>query len=85
MKNLNSVIKLTKNRTSTVGVINKEGWLRNDVTRFLAGSENVGIELGVAKGIYAKRMLDSNKFQRFYGVDICGDWHDTKEYCEALK
>lgn len=30
-------------------------------------------------------MLESNKFDRFFGVDIYGDLHDTKEYIETLK
>jgi hypothetical protein len=59
--------------------------MRHDVVSLLEGSENVGIELGVAEGIYSKRMIDSGKFARFYGVDVYGDSHDTKEYCKALQ
>ncbi len=60
------------------------GWKRHDIIQELSENNNIGIELGVAKGIYSKRMLESNKFQRFYGVDIYGDKHDTKEYIQAL-
>lgn len=85
MMNLRSVSKYASKQTPDIKVIHKDGWLRQDVASLLQGSENIGIELGVAKGIYAKRMIDSNKFQRFYGVDLYGDTHDTAEYCAALK
>jgi hypothetical protein len=45
----------------------------------------VGIELGVAKGIFSKRMIDSGKFSSYYGVDLYGDIHDINEYKETLK
>jgi SAM-dependent methyltransferase len=68
-----------------VKVVQKNGWHRHDIVKQLHGSKNIGIELGVATGIYAKRMIESNKFQRFYGVDVYGDTHDTEEYLAALK
>ena len=58
---------------------------RHDVVNFLNGQGNIGIELGVAKGIYSKRMVDSKKFSLFFGVDCYGDIHDTDEYLGALK
>jgi len=85
MMNLNSVVKFARSNTPYVKISNKDGWLRHDVTRLLHGDKNIGIELGVAKGIYARRIIESNKFKRFYGVDIYGDTHDTDEYCQALK
>jgi len=30
-------------------------------------------------------MMESRKFKKFYGVDVYGDIHDTKEYISALK
>lgn len=85
MMNLNSIAKFARSNTPAVKIVNKHGWLRHDVTRLLHGDNNIGIELGVAKGIYARRMIESKKFKRFYGVDIYGDIHDTDEYCQALK
>lgn len=83
--NLNSVFKYARKETPNAKVTYKDGWLRHDVVGLLGGSENIGIELGVAKGIYAKRMVESKKFKRFYGVDMYADTHDTAEYCAALK
>ena len=86
MLNSNSVVKYARLNTPAVKAINKEGWFRHDIVSLLDGVKNIGIELGVAKGVYAKRMIDSSKFKRFYGVDIYGDKiHDTKEYGAALK
>lgn len=58
---------------------------RNDLFNLLKGDQNIGIELGVAKGLYSKAMVDSNKFYKVYGIDRYGDHHDTKEYIDALK
>lgn len=85
MMNLNSVVEFARKNTPVVKIHYKEGWFRHDVVDLLSGNKNIGIELGVAKGIYAKRMIESNKFHRFYGVDIYGDTHDTNEYRDALK
>jgi len=84
MMNLQSVVRFAQSNTPDVKIRDKDGWLRHDITSLLSGDKNIGIELGVAKGIYARRMIESNKFKRFYGVDIYGDTHDTKEYCIAL-
>ncbi len=58
--------------------------LRHEVAGGLVGHENIGLELGVARGIFSKRMLDSGKFRLFFGVDLYGDTHDTNEYKNAL-
>lgn len=58
--------------------------LRHEVAKHLNGQDNVGIELGVAEGIFSRRMVESNKFKMFYGVDLYGDTHDTAEYIRAL-
>ena len=57
---------------------------RKDIITFLKGSDNIGIELGVAGGHYSKQMVESNKFSKVYGVDIYKDHHDTKQYLSAL-
>lgn len=62
-----------------------EDFHRQDVVQFLEGTENVGIELGVAQGIFSERMLQSGKFSNFFGVDMYADTHDTEEYKGALK
>ena len=61
---------------------------RHDVINTLQGSENIGIELGVATGIFSERMVCSGKFKLFFGVDAYTDTartHDTNQYAEALK
>ncbi|MGB1932958.1 MAG: class I SAM-dependent methyltransferase [Candidatus Puniceispirillaceae bacterium] len=85
MMNSKSVCKYATKRTPDIEINEAVGWNRHDVVNLLEGSENIGIELGVAKGVYAQRMVNSGKFQRFYGVDVYGDTHDTAEYCAALK
>jgi hypothetical protein len=61
------------------------GTHRHDVIRTLTGANNIGIELGVAPGVFAERMLRSGKFARYFGVDRYSDLHDTQEYKAALK
>lgn len=85
MMNLERVFKYASEQTPDIKVIENNGWYRHDVANLLRGTENIGIELGVAKGIYAKRMVESNKFKRFYGVDLYGDTHNIEEYRTALK
>jgi len=87
MKMVNEVyiFDIAKKQTPLVEILEKEDWLRHDVVSVLHGSENIGIELGVARGIYSKRMIESGKFARFYGVDVYNDIHNTKEYITALK
>ncbi len=46
----------------------------------------MGIELGVARGIFSRRMVESGKFTLFFGVDeYGGDVHNTTEYKDALR
>lgn len=61
------------------------GLYRQDVTRLLEGDGNVGIELGVAAGSLSRRFLETKAFKYFFGADVYGDLHDTKEYKQALK
>jgi len=66
-------------------IIKKDSWSRHDVLNLLQSDGNTGIELGVAQGGYSKRMVDSKKFIKFFGVDMYADMHDTNEYKTALK
>ena len=83
--NTKYIFTTAQKNTPKVQIEGKEGWLRHNVVDLLEGEENVGIELGVAQGIFSKRMLESLKFKRFYGVDVYGDIHDTAEYLSTLK
>ena len=55
------------------------------VTHFFQHDGLIGIELGVAKGGYSKLLVESGKFQHFFGVDMYADHHDTAQYITALK
>lgn len=83
--NKNLIFKIAKKNTPLIKIIGKEGWKRYDVLSLLTGNKNIGIELGVAQGFYSKKCVESNKFKKFFGVDIYGDIHDTNEYISALK
>lgn len=63
----------------------KQGTNRYDVISPLSGSNNIGIELGVAKGGFSKHMIDSGKFIKFFGIDSYSDGHDINEYKYAVK
>ena len=68
--------------------VNKEiikGYYRHNVIDPLIGHNNIGIELGVAQGIFSKRMVESGKFLHFFGVDMYSDTHDVGEYKDTLK
>ena len=59
---------------------------RHDIIKLLpSASGNIGIELGVAKGIFSERMVSSGYFGQFFGVDMYADIHDTNQYKEALQ
>jgi hypothetical protein len=62
------------------------GKYRHDVLELLAKQHSaVGIELGVAEGIFSERIMNSQRFKIFYGVDAYADMHDTAQYKRALK
>ena len=84
-KNSVRAFKIAKAKTPCIHTHCEEGWQRHDVARLLECNDNIGIELGVAKGIFSKRMLESGKFKRFYGVDLYEDIHNTEEYINTLK
>jgi len=77
--------KIVASKTPDVPVRIEADFYRHHVINSLKGSDNVGIELGVAGGIFSKRMVESGKFKMFYGVDIYSDHHDTSEYLRALQ
>lgn len=58
---------------------------RHDVTQLLAGNANVGVELGVAQGVFSERMMASGKFAHFIGIDMYADAHDVREYKGTLR
>jgi hypothetical protein len=58
---------------------------RNDIISLLHGTSNIGIELGVAEGIFAERIFSSGKFKHLFGVDMYVDHHNTEEYKAVLK
>ena len=63
-----------------------EGYYRHDVIKLLKKDrENIGVELGVAEGIFSSRMVNSGVFSDFIGIDKYGDMHDTNEYKNVLK
>jgi hypothetical protein len=59
---------------------------RSKLPELIKNSNNlVGIELGVAKGAFSKKMVESKKFSFFFGVDKYSDHHNTQEYLQAIK
>jgi len=82
--NKSSYTKIALECMPTVETHIAKGSYRHDVVKLLDGSENIGIELGVASGLLSKRLLETNKFKLLFGVDVYGDIHDTIEYKNAL-
>lgn len=60
------------------------GTARWAVADGLPGAGCVGIELGVAAGSFAERMVGSGRFEHYFGVDVYGDLHNAREYKKAL-
>ena len=67
-KFLNSptIFKIAKQKTPDIEIEIKQKMFRHEVANELEGNANIGIELGVAKGIYSKRMLNSGRFKVFF-------------------
>ena len=57
---------------------------RTKLPNLLSKNQNIGIELGVAKGDYSYILYKSNKFKKLYGVDSYEDHHQP-EYLIALE
>ncbi len=83
--NKEKIKKIAIKNTPNVDLVIIKDTFRHNVIDSLNGGNNIGIELGVAQGGFSKRMVDSKKFNRFYGVDSYSDTHDTDEYKFALK
>jgi hypothetical protein len=63
-----------------------ENAFRHDVLTLLSSATgNVGVELGVARGIFSERMIASGRFEIFYGIDYYCDHHDVEDYKSALR
>lgn len=55
---------------------------RQDIVNLVSG---IGIELGVAEGVFAEQLLRMNKLTHLYGVDsYCDDGHSDDQYQRAL-
>ncbi|SVC88188.1 uncharacterized protein METZ01_LOCUS341042 [marine metagenome] len=67
-------------------MISLAGYRRQDVLSLLQGERNVGVELGVAEGVFSKHMQESGKFENIIGIDSYSEQqHNTEEYKLALK
>lgn len=57
---------------------------RQDILQF-AKANPIGIELGVAEGVFSQMVLSSYPVKHWYGVDMwCDGKHDVNEYKRAL-
>jgi len=79
-----SVIKEALIRMPKATVTMAAGFTRHDLVSLLRGTENVGIELGVAEGSFSSGLVGSGKFKLLFGADVYGDIHDTAEYKRAI-
>lgn len=62
-----------------------DGHKREDVIQFVGGDNNIGVELGVAKGVFGQHMINSSKFSSIIGIDTYSELpHDTNEYKKTL-
>ena len=62
-----------------------EGKNRYDLVNLLEKDNLIGIELGVAGGLFSKKMIETGKFKFFFGVDKYSDHHDLNQYKSAIK
>lgn len=74
--------KIAKERTPAVRMELVRGAYRHNVIERLIGHQNLGVELGVASGVFSERMVRSGKFSMFIGVDVYQD--RPQEYGQAL-
>tara|TARA_Y100000389_G_scaffold147641_1_gene146568 strand:- start:40152 stop:40784 length:633 start_codon:yes stop_codon:yes gene_type:complete len=58
---------------------------RYDLVTLLERDNLIGIELGVAGGLFSKKMIKTGKFKTFFGVDKYSDHHDLNQYKSAIK
>jgi len=84
--NLEKIHRIAQENMPEISVKILSNTYRYDVISPLSGNSNIGIELGVAQGVFSKMMVKSKKFSEFYGVDMYADHiHNTEEYKVALK
>tara|TARA_B100001564_G_scaffold317968_1_gene294292 strand:- start:1413 stop:2180 length:768 start_codon:yes stop_codon:yes gene_type:complete len=83
--NSKQINELVKKNIPSVEIQSHKNFLRHDCLQFLDKEDCIGIELGVAGGHYSKRIIESGKFKKFYGVDLYEDHHNVDEYISALK
>jgi Methyltransferase domain len=65
-----------------------EDSFRHDVIKLLEKPNgNIGVELGVAEGVFSDRMVKSGAFEIFYGIDKYTDkpWVTVEAYKRALR
>ena len=77
--------RFSKGRIPSVSPIIHEELPRHGVISLLTHTGAFGIELGVAGGHFSARMVQSDIFKHFFGVDLYEDHHDVTEYKSALK
>ncbi len=85
MINSATVINLSKKNTPKIDKVLKKNINRFDIFYELKKNNNIGIELGVANGSFSKKMVNSGKFSKYFGVDSYEGIHDINEYKKALK
>jgi len=58
---------------------------RQGILKQLEGNSNLGLELGVAEGVFSRRAIASGKFKKYIGIDMYSDrGHDLSQYKKAL-
>lgn len=77
--------RLARAQTPQVPVRTLPGSDRMGVVQALPAAGSVGIELGVAAGGFAARLMASGRFRHLYGVDAYADGHGVREYRTALQ
>lgn len=67
-------------------IIKKKNINRYEIINFFDKKNLIGIELGVAEGNFSKKMMQSNKFKLFYGIDSYEEFqHNDLEYIKTKK
>ncbi|MGR3637289.1 MAG: class I SAM-dependent methyltransferase [Shimia sp.] len=63
-----------------------DGYHRHEVLKLIEQDTGlIGVELGVAGGEFSRRMVESGRFDQFFGVDMYADTHDVHQYKAALR
>ena len=66
--------------------MNVELKLRHDVVKMIANPTGIGVELGVAEGIFSERVLQHSQLSYLFSIDMyAGDrGHNVEQYKRAL-